>query len=58
MVAMVGSTRAIFKNQALIAHVVGSTHCGMDAHISGDTSEHNVSDATGAEDQIEVSAVE
>jgi len=54
----VSSSGAVLKKKALESSVVGVTHGRGDAHVSGDTSEDEVLDASIVEDDAEVSGVE
>ena len=58
VVAAVGRAAAILEQQAFEAAVVGLAHGGVDADVGGDAGQHDVADAAGAQDQLEVGGAE
>src|SRR4051794_16392051 len=58
VVAPVGGAAAVLEQQALEAAVVGLAHRGVDADVSRDAGQHDIADAAGAQDQLEVGGAE
>ena len=49
---------AILQQEALEAAVVGLAHGGVDADVGGDAGEHQVADAAGVEDELQIGGAE
>ena len=58
MIAAIGRAATIFENDALEAAIVRLAHRRVHAHIRRDAGQHDVANAAGIEDQLEIGSAE